>query len=161
MIHIHRLTMLSYGAISCYSPCWFPFAISPCQFLPFLGSLLLTWNPSSCVVRSRPPWPQVARELTSPFPSPPHSKLPSPQGFPSLIVRPTKTTSRSRLHIVWNTPSALCDGSCTLHCSPTFHHWWSATASSALGHQEGDVDEQWDGPDLVHSTVVQTSTPNV
>jgi hypothetical protein len=96
------ITMLSYGAISCYSPCWFPFAISPCQFLPFLKSLLLTWNPSFCVVRSRPPWSQVARKLTSPSPFPPHSKFASPQGIPKLIVRPTKTTSRSRLRIVRN-----------------------------------------------------------
>ena len=94
--------MLSYGAISCYSPCWFPFAIFPCQFLPFLKSLLLTWNPSFCVVRSRPPWSQVGPKLTSLSPFPPHSKFPSPQGTPSLIVRPTKTTSRSWLHIVRN-----------------------------------------------------------
>jgi hypothetical protein len=100
MIYIRRLTMLSYGAIPCYSPCWFPFANSPCQFLPFLESLLLTWNSSFCVVRFRPPWSQVARKLTSPSPFPPHSKFLSPQGFPSLIVRPTKTTSWSRLRIV-------------------------------------------------------------
>jgi hypothetical protein len=99
MIHICKLTVLGYGAISCYSPCWFPFAISPCQFLPFLKSLLLTWNPSSCVVRSRPPWSQVARKLTSPSPFPPHSKFPSPQGIPNLIMRPTKTTSRSQLYM--------------------------------------------------------------
>ncbi len=102
MIHIHRLTMLSYGTISCYSPCWFPFSIFPCQFLPFLKSLLLTWNPSFCVVRSCPPWSQVARKLTSLSPFPPHSDFPTPWGFPKSIVRLTKTTSRSRLCIVRN-----------------------------------------------------------
>ncbi len=94
--------MPSYGTISWYSPCWFPFATSPCQFLPFLKSLLLTWNSSYCMVRSRPPWSQVARKLTSPSPFPPPSKVPSPQGIPNLIVRSSKTTSRSRLHIVRN-----------------------------------------------------------
>ncbi len=88
------------------SPLLFPLLVSlcnfPCQFLPFLNPLLLTWNPSFCVVRSRPPWSQVARKLTSLSPCPPHSKFTSPQGIPSLIVRPTKTTSRSRLHIVRN-----------------------------------------------------------
>jgi hypothetical protein len=107
MIYIHRLAMLSYGAISCYSPCWFPFAIFPRQFLPFLKSLLLTWNPSFCVVRSCPPCSQAARKLTSPSPFLPLSKFPSSQGIPSLIVRPIKTTSRSRLHIVWNTPLVM------------------------------------------------------
>jgi hypothetical protein len=102
MIHICILTMLSYGAISCYFPCWLPFAIFPYQFLPFLKSLLLTWNPSFCVVWSCKPWSQVACKLTSSSPFPPHSKFPSPQGIPSLNVRPTKTTSRSQLHIVRN-----------------------------------------------------------
>jgi hypothetical protein len=83
-----------------------PLAIPLCQFLLSLESLLLTWNPSSCVVRSRPPWSQVACKLTSPSPFPPHF-LPilisqPPRGFPKSIVRPSKTTSRSRLHIVWN-----------------------------------------------------------
>ncbi len=53
-------------------------------------------------MQSRPPWSQVARKLTSPSPFPPHSKFSSPQGITSLIVRLTKTTSRSRLHIVRN-----------------------------------------------------------
>jgi hypothetical protein len=56
-----------------------------------------------CVVRSRPPWSQVARKLTSPFP--PHSNFffpRPPRGFPKSIVRPTKTTSWSRLHLVRN-----------------------------------------------------------
>jgi hypothetical protein len=68
---------------------------------PLLISPLLTWNPSLCVVLSCPPWSQVTRELASPFLFPPHSKFPSPQGFPSLIVRPTKTTW-SRLRIIRN-----------------------------------------------------------
>ncbi len=79
-----------------YYPCWFPFAILLYQFL------LLTWNPSFDVVLSCPPWSQVARKLTSPSPFLSLSKFPSPQGIPSLIVRPIKTTSRSRLHIVRN-----------------------------------------------------------
>ncbi len=99
MIHIHRLAMLSYGAIACYSPCRFSFTIFPCQFLPFLKSLLLTWNPSFCVVRSCP---------RSPFP--PHS-LPIPNSHPlrasPVIVRLTKTTSRSRLCVVRNTPLVM------------------------------------------------------
>ncbi len=45
-------------------------------FLPLLIPLSLTWNPSLCVVRSRPPWPQVACELASPS-----STLPSPSPF--------------------------------------------------------------------------------
>ncbi len=36
------------------------------------------------------------------WPPPPHSKFPSPLGIPNLIMRPAKTTSRSRLYIVWN-----------------------------------------------------------
>jgi hypothetical protein len=86
MIHIQRL---SYGAVPHYSPWQFPL---------FLESLSLTWNPSSCVVRSHPPWPQVARKLTSPSPF----QFPDPPGFPKSTVRPTKTTSRSRLYIVRN-----------------------------------------------------------
>ncbi len=82
--------------------CWFPL-LAPLanSFFP-LNPFSLTWNPSSSVVRSRPPWSQVARKLTSPSPFPPHSKFPSPQGIPSLIVRPIKMTSRSWLHIVRN-----------------------------------------------------------
>ncbi len=53
-----------------------PLASSLSVPLPFL---LLTWNPSFGVMRSRPPWPQVARKLTSPSPFPPHSKFPAPQ----------------------------------------------------------------------------------
>jgi hypothetical protein len=87
---------ISYGAI--------PLLCSPCKFprqFPF-QSLLLTWNPSFCVVRSRPPWPQVARKLTSPSSNPPQS-LPIPNSqHPRLIVRLTKTTSRLQLHRVQN-----------------------------------------------------------
>ncbi len=46
------------------------------------------------MIRSRPPWPQVTRKLTSPFPSLPHSKFPTPRGFPELNMRLTKTTSQ-------------------------------------------------------------------
>ncbi len=75
----------------------------PCYFLcqlPF-HSLTLTWSPSFGVMWSRPPWPQVARKLTSLSPIPPHSlphsKFPTPRGFPKRIVRLTKTTSQSWL----------------------------------------------------------------
>ncbi len=62
------------------------FCFSPYSFLPLcfpstsfylLGTLLV-------VIGSRPPWSQVARKLISPFPSPPHSKIPTPWGFPEL-----------------------------------------------------------------------------
>jgi hypothetical protein len=67
-------------------------AHSPCFFFPLLipfsspfSPSLLTWNPPSCD-RIRPPCSQVARKLTSPFPSPgsytPLPKIPTPQGFP-------------------------------------------------------------------------------
>ncbi len=79
-----------------------PLAIPLCQFLLSLESLLLTWNPSFCVVRSHPPWSQVACKLNSPSPTLPIPNSHPPQGFPKLIVRPTKTTSQSRLHIVQN-----------------------------------------------------------
>jgi hypothetical protein len=84
------------------TPCWFLFVNSPCKFLLPFESLLLTWNPSSCVVRSRPPWSQVAHKLTSPFHSlaiPSHSNFPNPRGFPKSTAHPTKTTSQSWLHI--------------------------------------------------------------
>ncbi len=55
-------------------------AQSPC-FTPLTNSLLLTWKPSFGVIRSRPPWPQVTRKLTSPFSSPPQS-LPIPNSRP-------------------------------------------------------------------------------
>jgi hypothetical protein len=98
MIYIHRLAVLVM-AQSLFIPLPSPFANSLCYSLE---SLLLTWNPSSCVVRSHPPWSQVACKLTSPSPTLPIPNSHSPQGFPKLIVRPTKTTSRSRLHIVRN-----------------------------------------------------------
>jgi hypothetical protein len=86
--------------------------------VPLANPFSLTWKPSSCVVRSRPPWSQVARKLTShspfpphslpiPFPFPPPSNFPSPRGFPKSTAHPTKTTSRSRLHIVRNTPLVM------------------------------------------------------
>ncbi len=70
-------------------------------------SLLLIWKPSFGVMRSRPPWPQVALKLTSPSPSPPHS-LPIPNSqHPRSIVRLTKATSRSRLLMVRNNTVCL------------------------------------------------------
>jgi hypothetical protein len=61
-----------------------PFCYSPFRFPPFLKSLLLTWNPSFDVVRSCPPWSQVARELTSPSPF----QFPDPPGFPQINCAP-------------------------------------------------------------------------
>ncbi len=77
-----------------YSPCWFPVDF------PFY-SPLLNWKPSFGVMRSCPPWSQVARKLISLSPNPPQS-LPNPNsrppsGFPQQAPRFTKTTSRSRL----------------------------------------------------------------
>ncbi len=55
-------------------------------FSPLASSLLLPFHlpltylkPSFGVIRSRPPWPQVALKLTSPSPSPPRFKFPTPQ----------------------------------------------------------------------------------
>ncbi len=81
----------NYGAIPLLfaSLFWFPFASLPFPFT-YLETLL-------DVIGSRPPWSQVARKLISPFPSPPHSKIPTPWGFPELNMCLTKTTSRIRL----------------------------------------------------------------
>ncbi len=52
------------------------------------------------VIGSSPPWSQAACKLTPlsiPSPFPPHSKFPTPWGFPELNMRLTKTTSRIRL----------------------------------------------------------------
>ncbi len=90
----------------CHSPCQFPQLIS-CQLpfsrvpLTYLESLFFAW------CDPRPPWSQVACKLTSPFP--PHSNFPTPHGFPKSIVRPSKTTSRYRLHIVRNSKRYLFD----------------------------------------------------
>ncbi len=67
--------------------------------LTYLESLLLCGVIPSTLV-------QVARKLTSPSPFPPHSNFPTPRGFPKSIVRSTKMTSRSWLHIVRNTHKA-------------------------------------------------------
>jgi hypothetical protein len=54
-------------------------------FAPLFSPSQLTWNPPCCD-RIRPPRSQVARKLTSPFPSPgsytPLPKILTPQGFP-------------------------------------------------------------------------------
>ncbi len=82
------------------SPC----LLLPLSFTPLTNSLLLQSHFSFTyletlldVIGSRPPWPQVTCKLTSPFPSPPHSKFPTPRGYPELNMRLTKTTSRFRL----------------------------------------------------------------
>jgi hypothetical protein len=75
--------------------CQFPLPIPPCTRDPltYLESLLSMW------CDPRPPWSQVACKLTSPSPFSPHSLFPPPNGFPNSIVRPSKTTSRHRLHL--------------------------------------------------------------
>ncbi len=74
-------------------------AQSPCFLLPLADSLftslsfVFTYLETLLdVIGSRPPWSHVARKLISPFPSPPHSKIPTPWGFPGLNMRLTKTT---------------------------------------------------------------------
>jgi hypothetical protein len=71
----------------------FSFLLPPFVSLYLLETLL-------AVIGSRPPWSQVARKLISPFPSPPHSKIQTPWGFPELNMRLTKTTSQ-----IWLTES--------------------------------------------------------
>ncbi len=88
-VAIVQIDNIGYGAI--------PLFHSPCQFLvnsPF-HSPLLTWKPSFGVMRSRPPWSQVARKLTSPSPFPSHpipilssSQIPDPPGFPQTNCAP-------------------------------------------------------------------------
>ncbi len=80
-------------------PCFlFPFSLS--LLLPFVSLYfpLLTWNPPCCD-RICPPQSQVARKLISPFPHStpytPHSKIPTPWGFPELNIHFTKTTSQT------------------------------------------------------------------
>jgi hypothetical protein len=64
-----------------------PLADSPLlPFAPLSNPSLLTWNPPCCD-RIRPPRTQVARKLTSPFPSPgsytPPTSKSRPPGFSS------------------------------------------------------------------------------
>jgi hypothetical protein len=100
---MHRLTVLDHGAIPLLLPLLTSLVSSPLptSFI-FWTPFLLTWNPSSFVVRSRPPWPQVARKLTSPSPFPPHSNFLTSRGFPKSILRLPEMTSRSRLYTVRN-----------------------------------------------------------
>ncbi len=99
--------MLSYGAVPHYSPCWFPSANSPCQFPPFLESLLLGILP---LVWCDPVLP--GPRLLVDWPPPPHSlpiQISRPPGVPQINCAPTKTTSRSRLYIIWNTSGSPMD----------------------------------------------------
>ncbi len=76
-VHVYN-EQRSYGAIPLLSS----FPLSDPSLLPstsfyLLGTLL-------AVIGSRPPWSKVARKLISPFPSPPHSRIPTPWGFLEL-----------------------------------------------------------------------------
>jgi hypothetical protein len=77
-----------------------PLVISPCQF-PFVPeTLLLTWNPSFlCGAILVHPGPRLLVN----WPPPPHSNFPPPRVSPNQLLRPSKTTSRPRLHIIRNT----------------------------------------------------------
>ncbi len=76
------------------TPWWLPL-IAPLV----LQSLLLTWNPSFlCGAILVHPGPRLLVN----WPPPPHSLFPPPNGSPNSIVRPSKTTSRHRLHLVRN-----------------------------------------------------------
>ncbi len=92
---MYRLTIL---CIWC-SPLITPLDNSPCSRVPltYLESLLSVWC-DPC-----PPWSQVACKLTSPSPFFPHSLFPPPT-VPNPIMRPSTTTSRHRLHLVWHNP---------------------------------------------------------
>ncbi len=81
-----------------HSPCYFlPLLIPP--FAPLFNPSQLTWN-SSCCDRIRPPRSQVARKLTSPFPSPgsytPPTQNPDPPGFSRSKYKFIRTTLRTR-----------------------------------------------------------------
>ncbi len=92
-------TLFPLALLSPLASCFllFPF----CPICP----LLLTWNPPCCD-RICPPYPQVARKLTLPFPSPgsytPHSKIPIPRSFPTpnictcTFIRTTMRTQLTR-----------------------------------------------------------------
>jgi hypothetical protein len=107
-------------------------AQNPCFLLPLLipllsfRFLLLTWKPSFGVMRSRPPWSQVTRKLTSPFSSPPHPlPIQNSQHFRS-IVRLTKTTSGNPAYKIQN---RSCLGlSDTVTCKP-----FGGNAENSLG----------------------------
>jgi hypothetical protein len=98
MIHVHRLTMLSYAQSLVIPLAGFPSLFS-------LANSSLSSNPSYLLGIPPLVWCDPVHpgpRLLVNWPPPPHSNFPSPQGIPSLIVCPTKTISRSRLHIVRN-----------------------------------------------------------
>jgi hypothetical protein len=89
---IQYVHVYSDDTIMARPPCFLlPRSDSLFASLPFLFTYLETLLD---VIGSCPPWSQVARKLISPFPSPPHSKIPTPWGFPELSMHLTKTTSR-------------------------------------------------------------------
>jgi hypothetical protein len=105
-----------------------------CQSLYPLNPFLLTWNPSfewCCPVH---PDPRLLVNWTPPphpFPS-----LPIPNSHrPRSIVRPTKTTSWSRLHMVRNNNNNrwLATGAAGSLLAPLARYWcrWLATGSAA------------------------------
>ncbi len=90
-----------------------PFLLPVLSSLCPLNPLLLTWNPSfawCCPVH-----PDL-RSLVNWSPSPhPSSSHPTPNSHhPRSIVRPTKTTSRSRLYMVRNRPLASKGSQCAI-----------------------------------------------
>jgi hypothetical protein len=103
---VHEYVTVNYRAI----PLLLAFPLLHSLLLP-IRLPLLTWNPPCCD-RIRPPRSQVARKLTFPFPSPcsyaPHSKIPTPPGFPRSKYTFIRTTSRIWLtRFSTSTPSVL------------------------------------------------------
>ncbi len=105
LLYTHiQIDITSYGAIPLfYSPCKFPVNFPSIPFY-LLGNPPLAW---SVPVHLDP-------RLLVNWPPPPHSKFPTPRGFPEPIVRLTKTTSRSRLP--WS-------GTVLFRLCPTGEHW--------------------------------------
>ncbi len=94
-LYVHKYVTVYFSVIPLLFASLFPIPFcSPFISLYLLGTLL-------AVTGSSPPRSQVARKLISPFASPhpytPHSKIPTPWGFPELNIHITKTTSRTWL----------------------------------------------------------------
>jgi hypothetical protein len=118
MIHIHRL---SYGAVPHYSPCFFLLSIP-------LANSLFSLSPSYLLGIPPLVWcdpVHLGPRLLVNWPPPPHSNFPTPRGFPKSTVCPTKTTSRSRLYIVWNNVN-----SCLSQVGPVSRMYWLVVGAS-------------------------------